>query len=237
MSGGTAAAPVALVTGASRGIGRAVAVALARRGTYVVLTARSIGGLEETDDMVQAAGGRASLLPLDLMEGAEIDMLGPTLHTRFGRLDGMVHAAAVLGTLTPVGHITPKDWTEAVAVNLSATWRLVRTLDPLLRAAEAGRAAVLTDGRAQEPRAYWGTYGATKAASEHLVRTWAEESRNTSLRINLFDPGPVRSRLRATAMPGEDPATLTRPEDVAEAIADLLEPAEDRVGTTIRHIP
>lgn len=217
------AGSVALVTGASRGIGAAVAVELARLGAHLVLTARSQGGLEETDDAIRAAGGEAAtLLPLDLVKDAEkLDMLGPSVVQRFGRLDILVHAAGVLAKLTPVAHIQPRDWQESVAVNLSACWRLIRSCDPPLRAAPAGRAVVLTDALVSEPRAYWGLYGAAKAGQEHLVRTWAAEAARTPLRVSLFDPGPVATQLRAVAMPGEDPATLRRPAEVAPAVAAL----------------
>ena len=174
------------------------------------------------------------MLPQDLVDGASLDPLGPTLFQRFGRLDILVHAAGLLGKLTPVGHIMPKDWDAVVGVNLSAVWRLVRTLDPVLRAAPAGRAVFLTDSRAGQPWAYWGAYGATKAGMEHLVRTWAHEVQTMGVRVNLFDPGPVASRLRADAFPGEDPSTLPQPADVAPAIADLCEPGETRNGEIIR---
>jgi NAD(P)-dependent dehydrogenase (short-subunit alcohol dehydrogenase family) len=215
---------VALVTGASRGIGATVAIELARRGAHPVLIARTQGGLEETDDAIRAAGGSATLLPLDIREGDKLDLIGPSVFQRFGRLDILVHAAGALGKLTPVGHILPADWATVTGVNLDATLRLIRSCDPLLRQAPAGRAVFLTDARAREPRAYWGAYGATKAAMEHLVLTWADETRKTNLRINLFDPGPVRSRLRADAFPGENPATLPEPASVAPAIAALCEP-------------
>lgn len=215
---------VALVTGASRGIGAAAAVALARRGMHVVLTARTQGGLEATDDAVRAVGGTATLVPLDLTDAKAVDGLGPSLHARFGRLDVLVHAAGVLGKLTPVGHMLPRDWEPAMAVNLTATWRLIATTTPLLEAAPAGRAVVVTDGRAREPRAYWGMYGAGKAASEYLVRCWAEETAGRALRVSLFDPGAVATRLRAAAFPGEDPAGLTQPAAVAEGIAALCMP-------------
>ena len=230
------AGAVALVTGASRGIGAAVAVELGRLSAHCVLTARTQGGLEETDDAIRAAGGpAATLLPLDLAKDAEqADMIGPSIVSRFGRLDILVHAAAVLAKLTPVAHIQPKDWQEALAVNLSACWRMIRTCDPPLRAAPSGRAVVLTDGVVAEPAPYWGLYGAGKAGQEHLVRAWAAEVASTPLRVNLFDPGPVATRLRRAAMPGEDPATLPRPEDVAPAIAALCLPAETRHGALIR---
>ena len=224
------AGSVALVTGASRGMGAAAAVELARQGAHCVLTARTQGGLEETDDAIRAvaaAGDGATLLPLDLAKQAEkLDMLGPSVVQRFGRLDILVHAAGVLSKLTPVAHIQPRDWQESVAVNLSACWRLIRSCDPPLRAAPAGRAVVLTDAVASAPRAYWGLYGAAKAGQEHLVRTWAAEVARTPLRVSLFDPGPVATALRAVAMPGEDPAGLRRPAEVAPAIAALCLPGE-----------
>ena len=228
------AGSVALVTGASRGIGAAVAVELARLGAHCVLTARRQGGLEETDDAIRAEGGAATLLPLDLAKDAEkIDMLGPSIAERFGRLDILVHAAGVLSKLTPVAHIQPRDWQEAVAVNLSACWRLIRSCDPPLRAAPAGRAVVLTDAVAAAPRAYWGLYGAAKAGQEHLVRAWAAETARTPLRVSLFDPGPVATALRAVAMPGEDPAKLRRPAEVAPAVAALCLPGEAPRGEVV----
>ena len=234
MTAAPLAGAVALVTGASRGIGAAVAVELARLGAHCVLTARTQGGLEETDDAVRAAGGRAAtLLPLDLAKQAEqIDKLGPSIVERFGRLDILVHAAGVLSKLTPVAHIQPRDWQEAVAVNLSACWRLIRSCDPPLRAAPAGRAVVLDDAVVAEPLAYWGLYGAGKAGQAHLVRAWAAETARTPLRVSLFDPGPVATQLRAVAMPGEDPATLRQPADVASAIAALCLPEAVRDGTS-----
>ena len=233
----TLAGRVALVTGASRGIGRAVAVELARRGAQVVITARTQGGLEETDDAIRAAGGSATLLPLDLMEGESLDRLGPSLFERFRRLDILVGNAAALGLLTPVPHIQDRDWTDVVGVNLSANLRLIRSCAPLLVAAEAGRAVFVTTGLVRRPTAYWGAYGATKAALEHLVLTWAEETRRTRLRVNLFDPGIVATKLRASAMPGEDPATLVRPDAVAPLLAALCEPAETRHGEVVRFAP
>jgi NAD(P)-dependent dehydrogenase (short-subunit alcohol dehydrogenase family) len=222
------AGSVALVTGASRGIGAATAGELARLGAHVVITARTQGGLEETDDAIRAAGGSATLLPLDLAEGGQVDAIGPSIHQRFERLDILVHAAGTLGRLTPVAHILPNDWADVVAVNLAAAWHLIRTCDPLLRNAAAGRAVFVTDQRAREPKAYWGPYGATKAAMEHLVLTWADEVKTTRLRVNLFDPGVVRTRLRASAFPGEDPASLPQPQEVAPQLAALCLPVETR---------
>ena len=224
---------VALVTGASRGIGAAAAVALARQGAHVVLLARTAGGLEETDDQVRAAGGLATLLPLDLLDGQALDLVGPSLVQRFGRLDALVHAAGALGRLTPVAHIQDKDWAQAVGVNLAATWRLIRTCAPPLGAAPSGRAVFVTTALAGRPAAYWGAYGATKAGLEHLVRTWALETADSALRVNLFDPGVVATSLRAAAMPGEDPDSLCQPADVAPFLAALCGPEETRHGVTV----
>ncbi len=215
------AGKIALVTGASRGLGRATAIELARLGAHVVITARSQGGLEETDDAIRAAGGQATLLPLDLHDGAALDALGPSLFERFRRLDILVHCAASLGRLTPAPHILPDDWADVVAVNLSSTWRLIRSLGPLLTIAEAGRAVFVTDDLAATPRAYWGAYGATKAGAANLVRTWAAEIEGGRLRVELFNPGPMATRLRAAAMPGEDPTTLPRPETIAPRLVEV----------------
>jgi len=225
---------VALVTGASRGIGAATAVELARLGARVVITARTQGGLEETDDAIRALGGEATILPLDLREGASIDAIGPTLFQRFGRLDILVHNAGALGKLTPVPHILPDDWADVVGVNLAATWRLIRTCDPLLRQAAAGRAVFVTDSRAREPKAYWGAMGATKAGMEHLVLTWAQEVATTPVRVNLFDPGVVATRMRGNAFPGENPKTLVAPAVVAPALAALCLPGEERNGVLVQ---
>ena len=213
---------IALVTGASRGIGAAVAVELARRGVHVVLLARTQGGLDDTDDAVRAVGGSATLLPMDLRDGAAIDPVGPSIATRFGHLDILVHAAAMLGRLTPVSHLQPVDWENALGVNLTATWRLIRTCDPLLRAAPAGRAVFLTDNLVDSPRTYWGAYGATKAGMAHLVKTYAAES-PAPMRVSLFDPGVVATRLRAEAFPGEDRTALPTPAAVAAHVAGLCD--------------
>jgi len=228
---------IALVTGASRGIGAATAVELARRGAHVVITGRTQGGLEETDDAIRSAGGMATLLPLDLMDGAALDAVGPSLLERFRRLDILVSAAGSLGSLTPVPHILPADWAEVVGVNLTAAWRLIRTCGPLLIAGEAGRAVFVTSSIVLRPTAYWGAYGATKAGLHHLVQTWAAETRITGLRVNLADPGPVATRLRRGAFPGEDQSTLPQPADIAPAIADLCGAAETRHGEMIRVSP
>jgi NAD(P)-dependent dehydrogenase (short-subunit alcohol dehydrogenase family) len=226
---------VALITGASRGIGAAVATELGRLGAHCVLTARTQGGLEATDDAVRAAGGTASLLPLDLAKaGDQLDLVGPSIVERFGRLDILIHAAGLLARLTPVAHVTPRDFEDAVAVNIAACWRMIRTCDPPLRAAPAGRAVILTDAVAEQPVAYWGLYGFGKAAQAHLARSWAAEVASTALRVNLVDPGPVSTRLRAAAMPGEDRTRIAAPVDVAPAIAALCLPTETRHGALLR---
>ncbi len=214
---------VALITGASRGIGRAAALALAGAGAHVVLMARSQGGLEETDDLIRAAGGAATLLPLDFIKEADqLDMLGPSIVQRFGRLDILVHAAGLLAKLTPAGHIPPRDWAESLAVNATAAYRLIRACDPPLRAAPAGRALFLHDVHAEEPTAYWGLYSSAKAAQANLVRCWAAEVARSPLKVALVDPGPVATKLRAAGFPGEDPTKLRQPEEVGAAILALL---------------
>jgi NAD(P)-dependent dehydrogenase (short-subunit alcohol dehydrogenase family) len=226
---------VALITGASRGIGAAVALELAKLGAHCVLVARTQGGLEETDDAIRQATGRgATLLPLDLQkQEKEVDMLGPSIFERFGRLDVLVHAAGVLPKLTPAAHIEPRDWAESVAVNLTSAWRIIRTCDPPLRASDAGRALFLTTGLAEHPP-FWGMYGATKAGMQHLVLTWAAEVAKTKLRVNCADPGVVATRLHAQAFPGVDPRSLAQPADVAPALAALCLPGETRHGAVIR---
>lgn len=225
---------VALVTGAGRGLGRAAALALAGLGAQVVATGRTQGALEETDDAIRAAGGAATLLPLDLADGAALDMLGPSLFDRFGQLDILVHAAAELGRLTPASHVQMQDWDAAMAAGVGAALRLIRTTAPLLQAAEAGRAVFVTDARARAPRAYWAAYGAAKAAQEHLVLSWADEMRRTRLRINLFEPGPMATRLRRLAYPGEDQAALPVPAAVTPALVALCLPDETRHGEIVR---
>jgi NAD(P)-dependent dehydrogenase (short-subunit alcohol dehydrogenase family) len=197
---------------------------LAALGAQVVLVARTQGGLEEVDDEIRAGGGKATLLPMDLRNGDSIDPLGPSLMQRFGRLDILVHNAGALGKLTPVGHITPKDFAECVAVNLAASYRLIRTCAPLLVASDAGRAVFVTTTVARAPRAFWGAYAASKAGMENLVLTWADEVEQTKLRVNLFNPGGTATRMRAQAFPGEDPNTLPAPEEVAPALVALCLP-------------
>jgi NAD(P)-dependent dehydrogenase (short-subunit alcohol dehydrogenase family) len=231
---GSLAGRVALVTGASRGLGAACAVELARRGARVVLLGRTEGALEEVDDQVRAVGGEATLLPLELANGAALDSVGPSLYARFERLDILVHAAAALGRLTPAPHIQPGDWDGVLAANLTAAWRLMRTCGPVLDASDAGRAVFVTCERAALPRAYWGAFGATRAGMEHLAQTWAAETESSRLRVNLFEAPPMRTRLRALAYPGEDPAALPLPEQFAPQLADLCEPGETRHGERVR---
>lgn len=213
---------VALVTGASRGIGAAVALNLARAGVHVLLLARNVSGLEKTDDAIRAAGGTATLMPFDLLKSADIDRLGAAIYERFKRLDIFVGNAGLLGTLGPVHQTDPKEWTRVMEVNVNANFRLIRTLDPLLRAAPAGRAVFVSTGPGViAGRAYWGAYGVSKAALETLARTYAAETAKTNMRVNIADPGRVRTDMRAAAAPGEDPMTLPAPEDIAPRIVDL----------------
>lgn len=215
---------IALVTGASRGIGRASALALAQAGAHVVAVARTQGALEELDDEIRAAtGGPATLVPMDIGEAGGLDQLGRAVHDRFGRLDVLVHAAAILGPLTPVSHIEPKHWDRVMAVNLTASYRLIRSVEPLLRASARPRAIFLTSGRANRPKAFWGPYGASKAALENLVRTWADELENTNIRAVLLDPGRMRTRMRAEAMPGEDPMSLPDPSEIGPLVVELAQ--------------
>lgn len=215
---------IALVTGASRGIGRAAALALAAAGAHIIAVSRTPGALEALDDEIRSLTGQpATLVPMDIAEGNGIDQLGQAIHERFGRLDILVHAAAMLGPMTPVGHIEPKDWDRIVAVNLTASYRLIRSIEPLLRVSEHPRAIFLTSGRAIRPKAFWGPYGVTKAGLEHLVRTWADELEQTKIRAVLLDPSVMRTRMRAEAMPGEDPATLPDPSEIGPLILELAQ--------------
>lgn len=215
---------IALATGATRGIGRECALALAKAGAHVIATGRNQGALEELDDQIKAETGKsATLVPLDLMRGDDIDALGLAIHERFGRLDILVHAAAILGALTPVGHMDPPLWDKVVASNLTATYRLIRSTERLLRVSPSGRGLFFTTGRVERPKAFWGAYGATKAALEHLVRTWADELENTTVRAALIDPGAMRTKMRAEAMPGEDPSTLPHPSEIGPLIVELAQ--------------
>ncbi len=224
---------IALVTGASRGIGRAAAIALARAGCHVILSARTTAGLEEVDDEITAAGGTASILKLNLLHGDKIDTLGPTLYARWQKLDVLVAAAGILGRLGPLGHLPTEEWDQVLSINLTANWRLIRTLDPLLRRSDAGRAVFLTSGATQNIRAYWGPYAISKTGLEALVKTYAEELRTTSAKVNLLNPGPTRTRMRAQAFPGEEPGTLKAPETVAPHILRLVSPECEMNGEIV----
>jgi NAD(P)-dependent dehydrogenase (short-subunit alcohol dehydrogenase family) len=224
---------IALVTGASRGIGRAAAKSLAAEGAHLILVARTVGGLEETDDEIRDSGGTATLVPLDLRDSPAIDRLGATIFERWGRLDALLGNAGVLGKLTPLTHLDPKTFAECMDVNVTANWRLIRSLDPLLRASEAGRALFITSGAAHRLRSYWGCYSVSKAALEALVLTYAGECNGTNVRVNLLNPGPLRTRMRQRAMPGEDPESLRPPEAVAPLIVDLLSPDCGRSGELV----
>jgi NAD(P)-dependent dehydrogenase (short-subunit alcohol dehydrogenase family) len=221
---------IALVTGASRGIGYATALALAKAGAHIVALARTVGGLEELDDAIRGLGGAATLVPLDLKDYAGIDRLALALHERFQRLDALVGNAGILGPLSPLGHVEVAAWDEVMAVNVTANWRLIRAMDPLLRRSDAGRVVFLTSEVAALALAYWGPYAASKAALEVLARTYAAETATTSVRVNIFAPGPVRTRMRAQAMPGEDPMTLEIPDKTAEKIVELCLPGLQESG-------
>jgi NAD(P)-dependent dehydrogenase (short-subunit alcohol dehydrogenase family) len=212
---------LALVTGASRGIGAAVARLFAREGAHVVAVARTVGGLEALDDQIKAEGGQATLVPLDITDGAGIDRLGEALHGKFGRLDILVGNAAALGVLSPVGHIDPHTFEKTLALNVTANYRLIRSLDPLLRLSPAGRAIFVTSGASKHAIPYWSLYCASKAAMESLVLCYAAEVADTNVRVNLINPGPTRTKMRAEAFPGEDPMKLPTAETIAEAFLPL----------------
>ncbi len=224
------ASRIALVTGASRGIGRSVALALANAGAHVVVLARTVGGLEELDDEIRAAGGSATLVPLDLKDLDGIARLGASLNERYGKLDVLVGNAGVLGPLSPLSHVEPKAWNDVVAVNITANWQLIRCMEPLLVKSDAGRAVFVSSGKAWKGTAYWGPYAASKAALDMIARTWAAETANTPLRVNLVNPGPIRTRMRATAFPGEDPQALKTPDEVAAKIVELCLPSSSASG-------
>ena len=212
----------ALVTGASRGIGRAIARALAAEGAHIIAVARTQGGLEELDDEIKIAGGAATLVPLDLRDGVAIDRLGRAVFERWKALDILIGNAGVLGTLSPLAHLDPETWNEVLAVNVTANWRLIRSFDPLLRQSKGGRALFVSSGAARHYAAYWGAYSTSKAALEALVRTYAAETAATTVRVNILNPGPLRTRMRAQAMPGEDPARLLPPEALAPHVIAMV---------------
>ncbi|MTI00388.1 SDR family NAD(P)-dependent oxidoreductase [Roseibium sp. RKSG952] len=222
---------VALVTGASRGIGYQLARQLGARGAHVIALARTVGALEELDDEIKSAGGEAAtLVPVDLKDFEALDRLGAAIYERWGKLDVLIGNAGMLGTLSPIGHIKVKTFDEAMATNVTANWRLLRSLDALLRQSDAGRALFLTAAQAHSCTPFWGLQASTKAALEALVRTYAAETQKSSLKVNLADPGPVRTGLRAKAMPGEDPQTVAAPEEIAPALLQLVSTSYPRTG-------
>jgi NAD(P)-dependent dehydrogenase (short-subunit alcohol dehydrogenase family) len=222
---GRLAGRVALITGASRGLGAAAALAYAAEGAHCVLVARTVGGLEEVDDRIKAIGGAATLVPLDVTDGPGIDRLGQALFDRFGRLDVLLGNAAILGTLSPMGHFEPKLFEQVMAVNVTANWRLIRSMDPLLRRSDAGRAIFVTSGASRRIIPYWGAYATSKAALDMMIGIYAAEVAHTQVRVNLFNPGPMRTFMRREAFPGEDEARQIPPEAHGESLIRLAMPS------------
>lgn len=232
---GRLAGRIAVVTGASRGIGAAVAERFAREGAHVILVGRTVGALEELDDKIQALGAPpATLVPLDLRDFDALDRLGASLNERHGKLDILVGNAGILGQLSPLGHVEPKTWQEVMDINVTANFRLIRSLDPLLRQSDAGRAIFVTSGVAHAAFAYFGPYATSKAALEHMVRTWAAELGKTRIKANLLDPGVVRTRMRAQAFPGEDPMKHPEPDAITDSFVDLASPECRHHGEVVR---
>lgn len=225
---------IALITGASRGIGRATAKLLAADGAHVLLLGRHQKTLESVDDEITAAGGKGTLIPLDLADGAAIDPLGPSLYERFGRLDIFIGNAAILGGLRPLNHIPSETWEKVLAVNLTANWRLIRTLDPLLRMSDAGRVVFVTSsGVAEQGRPYWAPYSVSKAGLETLAKTYANEAADSAVKVNIVDPGATATSMRAEAYPGEDQDKIQNPEQVAETIVKLCLPSVTETGQIV----
>ena len=222
---GRLAGRVALITGASRGLGAAAALAYATAGAHCVLVARTVGGLEEVDDRIKAIGGSATLVPLDVTDGPGIDRLGQALFDRFGRLDVLLGNAAILGTLSPMGHFEPKVFEQVMAVNVTANWRFIRSMDPLLRRSDAGRAIFVTSGASRRIVPYWGAYATSKAALDMMVGIYAAEVAHTQVKVNLFNPGPMRTFMRREAFPGEDEAQQIPPEAHGESLIQLAMPS------------
>ena len=228
---------IALVTGASRGLGRAIALALAREGAHVIIAARSTGALEDLDDEIRAAGGAATIVRLDLRAQEKLDQLGPLIYQRWGKLDILVAAGGILGSLSPLPHVTADAWDTVIDINLSANWRLIRTLDPVLKRSDAARVLLVTSEEAKGELAYWGPYAVSKAGLEALARTYAAECANTPVRVSLLDPGPMRTGLRVKAFPGENTDLLTDPADVASFALPLLLPDMKENGSLVRYQP
>jgi NAD(P)-dependent dehydrogenase (short-subunit alcohol dehydrogenase family) len=228
---------IALVTGASRGIGRAAAIALGAAGAHVICIARTVGGLEETDDAIVKAGGTATLVPLNLKDFSAIDRLGASIYERWGKLDAFLGNAGVLGALTPLAQLEPKIFAELIDINVTANYRLIRSLDPLLRQSDAGRVLFITSGAAAKHTPYWGGYAMSKAALESLALTYATECEVSNVKVNLLNPGAIRTAMRAKAMPGEERSNLKRPEDLAPLIVELLSPSSQKNGERINFQP
>ena len=221
---------LALVSGASRGIGYFTAIELAKAGAHVIACARTVGGLEELDDAIKAVGGTATLVPFDLSDMAAIDQLGGHIFERWGKLDIAVLNAGVLGVISPIGHVEAKVFDKVMTINVTATWRLIRSLEPLLVKSDQGRALILSSSAAHKCKPFWGPYSASKAAVEALARTWAAETQRLPLRILSVDPGPTRTAMRAQAMPGEDPQTVPHPSEVAAKLMALVGPDQTETG-------
>ncbi len=221
---------IAVVTGASRGIGYFAAKKLAEEGAHIVAVARTVGGLEELDDEIQKMGGSTTLVPVNLTDFDAIDRLGAAIFERWKKLDILVGNAGILGPMSPLGHIEPKKFDEVMQVNVTANWRLIRSLDPLLRQSDAGRTVFVSSSAPRKCKAYWGPYSISKAALEALVRTYTNETLKTNVKSMLINPGPVRTAMRAKAMPGEDENTLPHPSEISEDILRFCLPTSDENG-------
>ena len=225
---------IALVTGASRGIGAAVAKRYAKEGANVIMVAKTQAALEDVDDEIRAEGGKATLLPMDLTDYDKIDLMGASIYERFGKLDILVGNAGFLGDMTPITHLDPKIWDKVMGINLTANYRLIRSMDPLLKLSDAGRAIFLSSGTTKGARAYWAAYAVSKMALEHMVQIYAAENGKTNIRANLIDPGATRTRMRELAYPGEDPNSLKTPEEKTDMFVEMAEPAYDKQGIIVR---
>jgi len=226
---------LALVTGASRGIGYHSALSLARNGAHVIAVARTVGGLEELDDEIQALGGSATLVPLDLLDHDAIDRLGASIHERWGKLDILIANAGILGGLSPLEHIEPKTFEKVHQLNVITNWRLLCSMSPLLREADAARIVFMTADAGDTCKPFWGAYSTSQAALSALARTWAAETENTAMRINMLNSGPMRTALRAEAMPGEDPDSIAHPSEISDSLNKLTDPGLQENGRIFNH--